>query len=52
MQKANEPVNAPTFSDMVDNSGNPNQDDEPKDEPDDGKDPKKKQPQKGDDGDE
>ena len=52
VQKANEPVNAPTFADMVDNSGNPNPDDEPKDEPDEGKDPKKKQQQKGDDGDE
>lgn len=53
VQKANEPVNAPTFADMVDNSGNPNPNDEPKDEPDDGKDPKKKpQPQKGDEGDE
>ena len=53
VQKANEPVNAPTFADVVDNSGNPNPDDEPKDEPDDDKDPKKKpQPQKGDEGDE
>lgn len=52
VQKANEPVNAPTFADIVDNSGNPNPKDEPKDEPDDGKDPKKKQPQKGDEGDE
>lgn len=52
VQKANEPVNAPTFADVVDNSGNPNPNDEPKDEPDDGKDPKKKQPQKGDEGDE
>lgn len=53
VQKANEPVNAPTFADVVDNSGNPNPDDEQKDEPDDGKDPKKKpQPQKGDEGDE
>lgn len=49
VQKANEPVNAPTFADVVDNSGNPN----PDDEPDDDKDPKKKpQPQKGDEGDE
>ena len=53
VQKANEPVNAPTFADVVDNSGNPNPDDEPKEEPDDDKDPKKKpQPQKGDEGDE
>lgn len=53
VQKANEPVNAPTFADVVDNSSNPNPDDEPKDEPDDDKDPKKKpQPQKGDEGDE
>lgn len=53
VQKANEPVNAPTFADVVDNSGNPNLDEEQKDEPDDDKDPKKKpQPQKGDEGDE
>ena len=53
VQKANEPVNAPTFADVVDNSGNPNPDDEQKDKPDDDKDPKKKpQPQKGDEGDE
>lgn len=58
VQAENEPVNAPMFNDIVDNSGNPNPDDEPDDDDpnnpknkvdeEEGKDEPKKKPAQGD----